>query len=70
MLTPTKFKKILPLTKKFDLINSVMSNEVPSPTQKILQQKEIMPIPARESFPTLDDTADPLESEGNVAAIV
>ena len=62
--------------KNSDLINNVISNEVPSPTQKNLTAKRNnsqvseTTVPTRESFQTLDDTADPPESEGNVTAIV
>jgi hypothetical protein len=64
--------------KNSDLINNdnVISNEVPSSTQKNLTAKRNNAqasetnVPTRESFQTLDDSAYPPESEGNVTAIV
>ena len=51
--------------KNSDLNNNVISNEVPSPTQKNLTAKRNNTqvsetnVPTRESFQTLDATTDP-----------
>ena len=62
--------------KNPDIIHNGMSTEVPSLTQKNLTAKRNNAqvsetiVPTRESFQTLDDAADPPDSEGNVTAIV